>query len=494
MSELLRIENICKSFPGVKVFDGFDFDLMSGEIHCVCGENGAGKSTMIKILSGAYKPDSGTYYFEGKDVGALTPHSAIELGIQTIYQEHNLCPQLSVAENLFIGKEVLKGGFLIDRASMVSRAKEVLEYLNTSISPYDIVGSLGSGAQKTVEIARGLVQQSKVMILDEPTASFNREESNHLLEIVRTLREAGLGIIYISHHLEEVFQIADRVTVIRDGEKINTHPIEGLTEEKLIKEMIGRDVSMLFDRETFEIGEEKFRVENVSGNGVNDISLHVRKGELLGVAGMVGSGRTELLELLFGSAHMSSGECFIDGEKVKINSPKQAIANHICFITESRQRTGLFLDHTVVANCVVASFSKGRKALAMPAEEVKIAEEYIDRLSIKTPSALQKAVFLSGGNQQKVVLAKWFITNGEIFFFDEPSRGIDIGAKEEIYVLMSNLLREGKSIVMVSSDMPELISMSDRIMVMRGGRFVGELSKEEISEENILKHSIGGVK
>jgi len=494
MSELLRIEGICKSFPGVEVFDGFDFDLNAGEIHCVCGENGAGKSTLIKILSGAYKPDAGTYYFEGNNVGFLTPRKAIELGIQTIYQEHTLYPRLSVTENLFVGHELRRLGIFIDRSEMVRRTKEILDYLQSSVSPTEIVSRLGSGAKKTVEIARGLIQEPKVVILDEPTSSFNREESEHLMQVVRTLREHGLGVIYISHHLDEVFKIADRVTVIRDGEKINTYPIEGLTEERLIKDMIGRDVSVLFKRELCEIGEEKYRVENVSGNGVYDVSLNVRKGELLGIAGMVGSGRTELLELLFGSAPMTSGQCFIDNKQVKISTPKKAIQEHMCFVTEDRQDTGLFLDHTVVTNSVIASFSKGVKLLTIPADEVKLAKEYIERLDIKTPSAMQKVVFLSGGNQQKVVLAKWFITNGEVFLFDEPSRGIDVGAKEEIYVLMQQLLKEGKSIIMVSSDMPELISMSDRLMVMREGRIVGELSREELSEENILNYSIGGIK
>jgi len=494
MSELLRIEGICKSFPGVDVFDGFDFDLQAGEIHCVCGENGAGKSTLIKILSGAYKPDAGTYYFEGKQVGALTPRKAIELGIQTIYQEHTLYPRLSVTENLFVGHELRRLGVFIDRKLMVSKTKEILKYLHSDISPYEIVSRLGSGAKKTVEIARGLVQESKVVILDEPSSSFNREESEHLLQVVRTLREHGLGVIYISHHLDEVFKIADRVTVIRDGEKINTHPIEGLTEERLIKDMIGRDVSILFKREPCEIGEEKYRAESVCGNGVSDISLNVRRGELLGIAGMVGSGRTELLELLFGAAPITSGQCYIDGKAVSINTPKQAIKEHMCFVTEDRQNTGLFLNHTVVANSVIASFTKGVKVITLPADEAKLAKEYIDRLDIKTPSAAQKVIFLSGGNQQKVVLAKWFITNGEIFFFDEPSRGIDVGAKEEIYILMTKLLEEGKSIIMVSSDMPELISMSDRVMVMRDGRIVGELARGEITEENIINYSIGGKK
>jgi ribose transport system ATP-binding protein len=309
---------------------------------------------------------------------------------------------------------------------------------------------------------------------------------------VRKLRDGGMGIIYISHHLDEVFQIADRVTVIRDGVKVNTYDAQGLTEERLIKDMIGRDVSSLFVRERNEIGEVAYEAKSISGNGVKNVSLHVRKGEILGIAGMVGSGRTELLEVLFGQVKKSSGTSFINGEEVHISSPKRAIKQSMCFITEDRQRTGLFLPHTVAVNSVIASYSKDGKVLAMPGADVKKAKEYVDRLRIKTPSVLQKTLFLSGGNQQKVVLAKWFITNGEIFLFDEPTRGIDIGAKEEIYILMSKLASEGKSIVMVSSDMPELIAMCDRILIMRAGKTVGELSREDISEENILKYSLMG--
>jgi ABC-type sugar transport system ATPase subunit len=421
----------------------------------------------------------------------LTPHSAMQIGIQTIYQEHTLFPLLNVVENVFVGKEVTDG-FVIKRSQMVARTREVLQYLHSNISPDDIVGNLGSGGQKTVEIAKALIQESKVIILDEPTASFSQTEIEHLLSIIRKLAERGLSIIYISHHIEEVFKIADRVTVLRDGRTINTYEAEGLTEQVLIHDMVGRDVSLFYRREQVPIGDVVFEARNLSGNGVQDASLRVRSGEILGIAGMVGSGRTELAELLFGVKKAVAGEFLIHGKKVRMRTPLSAILNRMCFITEDRQSTGLFLEHGLDKNIPIASYSRSNSLLALPAEDVRISKQYINTLRIVTPSVFQKALFLSGGNQQKVVLAKWFATRADIFIFDEPTRGIDVGAKEEIYKLMVELLSQGKAIIMVSSDMPELVSMSDRVMVMREGRIAAEVPKDEITEENILKYSIGG--
>lgn len=490
---ILEMKGICKSFPGVDVFNGFDFDLRRGEIHCICGENGAGKSTLIKMLSGAYTPDAGKTFIDGKPVENMTPRSAMKLGIQTIYQEHALYPLLPVFENLFAGNE-MGSGVLINKAAMIAKTKEVLEFLHSDITPYDIVGNLGSGAQKTVEIARAFIQESKIMILDEPTASFSKKETEHLLNIIKKLsRESGISIIYISHHLDEVFKIADRVTVIRDGEKINTYDIADLTEQQLIRDMVGRDVSAFYKRDSAEIGEVVFEAENISGNGVKQATLNVRTGELLGIAGMVGSGRTELAELLFGVREKTSGVIKIKGNEVKIKTPLDAIANHMCFITEDRQSSGLFLIHSITSNAVIASYAKSKQPFAIPSDDVKLAQKYVKAMNVVTPSLNQKVMFLSGGNQQKVVLAKWFATMGDIFIFDEPTRGIDVGAKEEIYKIMTNLLQQGKCVIMISSDMPELIAMSDRIMVMRDGSMVAEINrKEEISEENILNYSIGG--
>ncbi len=487
---ILEMKGISKSFPGVKVFEDFNFDLRKGEIHCICGENGAGKSTLIKMLSGVYTPDRGDIYFAGKKV-TLTPHSAMEMGIQTIYQEHTLFPLLEVVENLYTGREITNG-IVINRAQMVAKAREVLEYLHSDISPYDIVGQLGSGGQKTVEIAKGLVQDSKVIILDEPTASFSQTEIEHLLSIIKKLAENGMSVIYISHHLEEVFKIADRVTVLRDGQKISTYSAAELTERALIHDMVGRDVSLFYKREAVAVGDLAFEARNVSGPGVESASLQVRRGEILGIAGMVGSGRTELADLLFGVKQATTGQFFVQGKQVRINSPLSAILNGMCYITEDRQSTGLFLKHGLDKNVPIASYSQSKTPLAVPADDVKTTRRFVDTLRIVTPGIFQQVMFLSGGNQQKVVLAKWFATRAEIFIFDEPTRGIDVGAKEEIYKVMVDLLKQGKAIIMISSDMPELVSMSDRIMVMRNGRIVAEVQKDEISEENILKYSIGG--
>ena len=487
---ILEMKGISKSFPGVKVFEDFNFDLRRGEVHCICGENGAGKSTLIKMLSGAYTPDKGDIYFDGAKV-TLTPASAMDMGIQTIYQEHTLFPLLSVVENLFAGRE-LTNGVIINKAQMTAKTRDIMAYLRSGIAPDDIVGTLGSGGQKTVEIAKGLVLDSKVIILDEPTASFSQTEIEHLLGIIKKLAENGISIIYISHHLEEVFKIADRVTVIRDGQKINTYPVAGVTEQLLIRDMVGRDVSLFYKRAAVEIGEVVFEARGLSGPGVTDASLFVRRGELLGIAGMVGSGRTELADLLFGVKPASAGEITIKGRKARLRTPLTAILHGLCYITEDRQSTGLFLKHSLDRNIPIASYTQTSTPLALPANDVKLAEKYVDALKISTPGVAQQVMFLSGGNQQKVVLGKWFATRADIFIFDEPTRGIDVGAKEEIYRLMVDLLRQGKAIIMISSDMPELISMSDRVMVMRNGAIVAEVQKEDISEENILKHSIGG--
>ncbi len=489
---VLQMRGICKSFPGVDVFSGFDFDLRRGEVHGICGENGAGKSTLIKILSGAYAPDAGDILLDGRRVGPLTPRTAMSLGIQTIYQEHALYPLLPVYENLFAGNEPGRGPF-IRKADMISRARDVLRRMNSGISPYDIVGSLGSGEQKTVEMARAFLQESKIMVLDEPTASFSQKETDHLLGLIRVLAGEGVSIIYISHHLDEVFRIADRVTVIRDGQKINTYEIAHLTEQQLIRDMVGRDVSAFYQRERTDIGEVMFEARGIRGKGVRDASLKVRSGEVLGVAGMVGSGRTELANLLFGVEPMEAGEVEIRGRKVTLRTPLDAISNGMCYITEDRQSSGLVLIHSITKNVVIASYAKTGNPFVTPAEDAQLARTYVKAMNVVTPGVEQKVVFLSGGNQQKVVLAKWFATQGDIFIFDEPTRGIDVGAKEEIYRIMTGLLKEGKCILLISSDMPELIAMSDRVMVMRGGEMVvGIERREDINEENILHYSIGG--
>ena len=490
MSEILRLTNISKTFPGVVALRNISFELNEGEVHCLCGENGAGKSTLIKILSGAYQPDEGgEIFYEGKSV-VLTPHLAMSLGIQTIYQEHVIFETLSVMENIFAGAEIVKRG-LLNKSEMRRQTLAVLKYLKSDLSPNAKMDDLSSGEQKTVEIAKGLVFKRRVIILDEPTASFSSVEIDNLLDIIETVKHSGLGIIYISHHLEEVFKVGDRVTVLRDGRKVSEHETGGLTKTALIKDMVGRDPSTFYRREKVPIGDTVFEARNVTGNGVRDISFVLRRGEILGISGMAGSGRSELMNVLFGSAQLDFGEILINGEVVKHSHPKNAIQNKMCFITEDRQNTGLFLPQTIAQNVTIANLVNTREFVVRNRDDSRIGDQFVNQLAIKTKNSQTRAVDLSGGNQQKVVLAKWFNTDGEIFIFDEPTIGIDVGSKQEIYKVMVDLLNQGKTIIMVSSDMPEVISMSDRVIVMKNGEKMTELSGNDISEENILTNSIG---
>lgn len=490
--EILQLSNISKTFPGVKALCDISFGLRPGEIHCICGENGAGKSTLIKIISGAYQPDSGGHImFEGKPVSLVDPHAAILLGIQTIYQEHTIFNHLSITENIFVGMEITKNG-IMQKAEMTEKTRSVLEYLHSDLDPDQMVDDLSSGDQKIVEIAKALVLDSKVIIMDEPTSSFSVNEIGILLDIVKKIKERGIGVIYISHHLEEVFKIADRITVLRDGMHIKTINASETDEQQLIRDMVGRDASAFYHREFYPIGETVLKVEHLTGNGVNDISFELKRGEILGFAGMVGSGRSELMTLLFGGAPKLKGDITVLGKKVNFKDPGDAIKNKMCYITEDRQNTGLFLIHTIARNTMIANMVNTKGILVNPSDEIEIGDSYIEKLGTKATNSQELVMSLSGGNQQKVVLAKWFNTNGEIFIFDEPTRGIDVGAKQEIYQLMMGLLKEGKAIIMASSDMPEIVSMSDRIIVMKQGRMVGELSRNEVSEENILEYSIGG--
>ena len=489
MDEILRLSHISKTFPGVRALQDISFDLKRGEVHCLCGENGAGKSTLIKILSGAYQPDEGQIIFNGNEV-SLTPLAALRMGIHTIYQEHIVFNDLNVTENIFAGAEITRRG-LVQRREMRRQTENVLKYLRSDLNPDMRMSDLTSGQQKIVEIAKALMSKSNVIILDEPTASFSSREIDTVLSIVRTVKKDGIGVIYISHHLDEVFEIGDRATVLRDGRRVSMYPIAGLTKTTLIKDMVGRDPSTFYKRERVQRGEVVLDVRNVTGNGVRNVSFELHRGEVLGIAGMVGSGRSELMEVLFGSAPLVYGEILIDGRLVKHPSPKIAIRNKMCFITEDRQTTGLFLPKTIAENVVVANMVNTRQFVARPSNDILVGEKYVKLLNIKAPSAQTRVVNLSGGNQQKVVLGKWFNTGGEIYIFDEPSRGIDVGSKQEIYKVMVDLLKEDKAILMVSSDMPEVISMSDRVIVFKRGEIAGELTAETITEENILALSIG---
>ncbi len=490
LEEVLRLRNISKTFPGVKALSNVSFDLHEGEVHCICGENGAGKSTLIKIISGAYEPDEGTIEVNAQEV-TLDPKRAHDLGIQTVYQEHNIFQHLTITENIFTGLEISKRGVL-QKKVMEQRTREALEQLHCYFDPSTIMSELSSGEKKLVEIGKALVFNRKIIILDEPTSSFSTSEIDHLLHIIELLKEKGMGIIYISHHLDEVFKIGDRVTVLRDGRMISNYRTSEINEEKLIRDMVGRDASAFYHRDFFDTGEVVLEAKNLTGNGIEDVSFTLKRGEILGVAGMVGSGRSELMSVLFGAAPLDAGELSVLGKKVNFKAPESAIRHKMCFITEDRQFTGLFLTHTIARNTVIANLVNEKRRFIDPKEDVAVGDEYIRKIGTKAENSLVQVMNLSGGNQQKVVLGKWFLTNGEIFIFDEPTRGIDVGSKQEIYSIMLNLLRENKAIIMVSSDMPEVISMSDRIIVMKDGKLSAELDRHEISEESILKYSIGG--
>ena len=487
-----RLNNISKTFPGVKALSHIDFDLRPGEVHCLCGENGAGKSTLIKIISGAYQPDEGgSIEFDGKKI-TLNPRLALEKGVQTIYQEHNVFPHLSVTENIFAGLEILEKGFLVNKREMRQKAQSALEYLHCHFDADALVGELSSGEKKLVEIAKAIVFKRRIIILDEPTASLSAAEIEMLLDVVKKVAASGIAVAYISHHLDEVFHLADRITILRDGTKIMTVDASEIDEPTLVRNMVGRDVSAFYDREHFPQGEPALQAKGLSGNGVFDIDFTAYRGQVLGFAGMVGSGRSELMTLLMGGAKRTAGEEYVNGKPVAFHSPADAIRSQMCYITEDRQHTGLFLKHTIARNSIIANLVNRKSPYIHPKEDFEVGQKYIKELRTKANDANVIVGNLSGGNQQKVVLAKWFHTNGEVFIFDEPTRGIDVGAKQEIYQIMVNLLREGKCLLMVSSDMPEVVSMSDRVAVMRNGRIAGILEKDEISEENILQLSIGG--
>lgn len=491
---LLEVKQCSKSFPGVQAFNKVDFDLHAGEIHCVVGENGAGKSTFIKMLSGALQPDEGIISIDGKEYASLTPSLAHALGIQTIYQELSLAPDLTVAENIFIGNWPIVGFGFVDYRKLFANAKKFLESLRIDLDVEVPIRTLNVPQKQSVQIARAMANETKIFILDEPTAAYSTSEISNLLGLVKKCAGNGIGVIYISHHLEEVFEINDRITVLRDGNKIATHNKDEVSHENIIREMVGRDVSKFYTRERVDVDYAKvIDFQNFSdGDMVIDVSFRVFKGEILGFAGMVGSGRTELTRLIFGASKKASGTITIEGRRVEIGSPRVAIMEGFASLTEDRQKTGLILEHSVEWNIMLAHLNNSRGIAVNEKKEGNNVRRYIEALDIKTPSLKQIVKNLSGGNQQKVVLAKWLYAAANVVIFDEPTRGIDIGSKEEIYKAMVELAKEGKYVIMISSDMPELIALCDRIVVMRKGTVTKVLEKDEISEENILTYSIGG--
>jgi ribose transport system ATP-binding protein len=491
--QILSVEGCSKAFPGVQAFDKVDFDLYEGEIHCVVGENGAGKSTFIKMLAGALRPDEGVITIDGRPYDHLTPSLAHELGITTIYQEISLAPELTVAENIFVGREPTNRFGLIDYRRLNAQARELLESLRIQLDVDALVGDLSVPERQSVQIVKALARRARIFILDEPTAAYSSSEIDNLLTLVRGIAATGVGIIYISHHLEEIFSIHDRITVLRDGKKVATHGQNEVSEERIISEMVGRDLSLFYTRERVDIDAGSLaRFDHFTGGNVRDVSFAIHKGEIVGLAGMVGSGRTDLARMIFGAAPKESGEVAINGREVTINSPSQAIRAGLSMLTEDRQKTGLILAQSIKSNVSLVHLANTRGGFINEKDETANVTRYVEAINVKAQSIEQEAGALSGGNQQKVVLAKWLYANSEVIIFDEPTRGIDIGSKEEIYKLMVDLARQGKYILMVSSDMPELIAMCDRVLVMRQGEIVGEIGREDLTEETVLSYSIGG--
>ncbi len=485
---LLSLKNISKGFPGVQALDDVSLDVDFGEVHVLIGENGAGKSTLIKIVSGAYEKDQGEIFLKGKLVKIRNPKEAMNLGISIIYQELNLVPHLSVTENIFLGEEISLFPGKLNWKKMNETAGELMASLGVHIDPKTKVSTLGVAHQQMVEFAKALHKKSDLIIMDEPTAMLSNKEIGQLFQIIRNLKQQNIGIIYVSHRLEELKEIGDRVTVLRDGKKIETIGIQDCTIDKMIELMVGRKINNIYPKRNVKIDKEVLKVENLSREGVLfQISFSANKGEILGIAGLVGAGRTEMARALFGVDKKDSGDIFIDGKKVNIRSPYDAIKNGLGLLTEDRKTQGLILNHSVKKNISLATLDRLVKNCRISKQKEKeLAEAYIKSLKIKTPNMDQECGFLSGGNQQKVVLSRWLEVKPKVLIFDEPTRGIDVGAKVEIYEIMGKLAEEGICIIMISSDLPEVLGISDRVMVMSEGRIKGELSREEATQEKIL--------
>ncbi len=490
--EFFRVDEIVKTYPGVTAIDHVSFSVRQGEIHALIGENGAGKSTLIKILSGAITPDSGKITFFGKEYSSMTPKLSQSLGVQVIYQEFTSIPTLSAAENVFLGEKTSDGMF-VDMKDREERARKLFQELHVNVDPSAKVRDLSPASKQIVEIAKAVHKNVKLLIMDEPTAPLTSSEVDVLFSIVRKLKSQGVTIIFISHRLEELFEIADRITVMRDACYIGTKDIKDVTRNELITMMAGRELKETYPTRSCEIGEEMLRVEHLYGNGDQDISFTLHKGEILGFAGLVGSGRTELMRVIYGAEPAEKGKIFIEGQETKIRSCHDAIEKGIGLIPEDRKTQGVFLNHSIEWNTAINAIkSLSNLCFVNGAAVKKAAENYRDKFAIKTPSLDQKVKNLSGGNQQKVVLAKTLAANCKIIIFDEPTRGIDVEAKQEIYKLMNDLAEQGNAILMVSSDMPELIGMSDRIMVMCENHLGGEVPREKFDQNYILDLASGG--
>jgi ABC-type sugar transport system ATPase subunit len=488
---VLSLKHITKRYPGVLALNRVSLALFEGEVHALLGENGAGKSTLIKAIAGAITIDEGTISIGGKDYNKMNPHLSRSLGVEVIYQEFNLIPTMSVAENIFLGDPV-DGRTLVDFKLMRQKTRELFQQFNVEIDPNIFVRELSPAQQQIVEIAKAVSKNVKILIMDEPSAPLSVSEVERMFEIINQLKRNGVTIIYISHRLDEVFRISDRVTVLRDGMYVATRLTRDTSRKELISLMVGRELKETYPSRSIVPAEVALEVRNLSGNGNTGITFSVKKGEIVGLSGLVGAGRTELAMVLIGAVPAERGEILVHGKRVRIKSPTDAQNHRIGLLTEDRKTLGLFLEMSVKWNiCFPIVRKLSRYTVVSTRKEDETAEAYVNRLDVKTPSLLQEVKNLSGGNQQKVILAKALAAESDILIFDEPTRGIDVGAKQEIYKLMCDLANNGIAILMISSDMEELLGMSDRIVVLCEGRMAGEVQKEQFSQEYILDLASG---
>ena len=490
---ILEMRNIAKSFGKFYALKGVDLTVFPGEIHALMGENGAGKSTLMKILAGAYTATSGEILIEGQPYSIKGPKDALSAGITLIYQEMQLAPNLTVAENIFLGSELSRGG-LVKRKEMVMQAQTVIDRLGAQFKASDLVSRLTIAEQQQVEIARALHRNSRILVMDEPTAALSSRETHRLFELIMRLRDEGMAIIYISHRMAEVYELSDRVSVLRDGQYVGSLTRENLNANELVRMMVGRPLSDLFNKERdIPLGAVRLNVHHMTdGAKVQPVSLQVKSGEIVGLAGLVGAGRSELAQLIFGVRKSTGGSIEIDGKPVKIHSPREAISHGIGFLTENRKEQGLFLELAAQDNITMATLERDAHYGWLDRKKAQtISDDAISLLNIRVPHAQVRAGGLSGGNQQKLLISRWVAIGPRILILDEPTRGVDVGAKSEIYRIMSQMAKQGVAILMISSELPEVVGMSDRVYVMREGSIAGELHAADITQENIMTLATG---
>ncbi|MDO5742420.1 MAG: sugar ABC transporter ATP-binding protein [Vagococcus sp.] len=491
----ITMTGIKKAFGANRVLEGVDFELLPGEIHALMGENGAGKSTLMNILTGLHNRDAGTIVIDGQETYYDSTKEAELAGVSFIHQEINAIGEMSVIDNLFLNREKRTKLGLLDYRAMEKEARAVFEQLNIKIDLYQEMGELSVGQQQMIEIAKSLMTNAQVIIMDEPTAALTNREIRVLFDVMHKLKAQGVSIVYISHRMEEIFEMCDRITVMRDGISVSTRQIAETQMEQVVREMVGREIGDFYPEKTSEIGEVRFEVENLALDGVfENISFNVRSGEILGFSGLMGAGRTEIMRTIFGLLPKSRGTIRLEGKELTIKSPEEAIRQGIGFLTEDRKDEGLILDFSIRDNVLLPSVGEFSKAGLLNDKLIDdFVELLVERLTVKTASVEEPASSLSGGNQQKVVLAKWLGIGPKVLILDEPTRGVDVGAKREIYLLINELAERGVAIIMISSDLPEVLSISDRIMVVREGRLMGEVAKAEATQERVMQLATGGI-